>query len=181
MILQDCYKADAEQTAACHKFWASRKIATPDNNMKLREPFCRRKPALEACGILKPFMFDVWTRPRKATLTTDCLEISSIKQIGFGNLLECSAHRSYRRIIVVAMAENPKMDNYYTLFAEQEIGRMCKDRNLIDDTIAKGCEKQLSILIPTSELQDTRSLEHDTATLCKLPKSLPIFHLLLSI
>ena len=149
--------------------------------MKLRELFCRREPTPEGGGLLQPFVFYVWTRPRKATITTDCLEATSIKRIGFGNLPECSAHRGYRRIIVIAMAENPKMDNYYTLFAEQEIGRMCKDRNLIDDTIAQGCEKQLSILIPTSELQETRSLEHDTATLWKLPKSLPIFHVLLSI
>ena len=149
--------------------------------MKLRELFCRREPAPEGCGLLRPFVFYVWTRPRKATITTDCLEATGIKRIGFRNLPECSARRGYRRIIVIAMAENPKMDNYYTLFAKQENGRMCKDRNLIDDTIAKGCQKQLSILIPTSELQDTRSLQHDTATLCKLPKSLPIFHVLLSI
>jgi hypothetical protein len=149
--------------------------------MKLREPFCRREPAPEGCRLLKPFVFYVWSKPSKATTTTDCLEATGIKRIGFGNLPECSAHRGYRRIIVNAMAENHKMDNYYTLFAEQEIGRMCKDRNLIDDTIAQGCEKQLSILIPTSELQETRSLEHDTATLWKLPKSLPIFHVLLSI
>jgi hypothetical protein len=35
---------------------------------------------------------------------------------------------------------------------------MCQVQSLIDDTIARGCKKQLSILIPTSELHETRSL-----------------------
>ena len=107
--------------------------------MKLRDIFCRREPAPEGCGLLKLLVFYGSSKASKATTTTDCLEATGIKRIGFENLPECSAHRSHRRTIVIAMAENPKMDNYYTLFAEQEIGRMCKDRNLIDDTIAQGC------------------------------------------
>jgi hypothetical protein len=42
LIVQYVYKADAKQTAACHKILARAKITTHENHMKLRDIVCRQ-------------------------------------------------------------------------------------------------------------------------------------------
>ena len=81
LIVQYSYKADAEQTAACHKVLA---WAKNHNSRKQHETWWHRLPSV-----------NLHQTASETTVTTDCLEATRNRQIGVRILPGCSAASGY--------------------------------------------------------------------------------------